>query len=341
MRLLESRIRSVPSQLARASSPVLRDLGLLERWVVTGVGGSELPARLLTHLLCAASFQAQFAALSSFVEDPDEPLSAAVANADALVVFSQSLSPNAQIPLRHVERYRRVFLVTSLRPDDVRIAALIARGVTIVEHGPPHEEGLLVRVIGPLLASTAALSLALAACASAGRALPAWATETSQIAKASELASEQATCLTHVLVQNGARKPLALLVTGDEAEWLAPLALRIVESLGMSHVPVWDTLGFAHGPLQATYDTPCILLALDSGRNCAILDRVARVLAPERHTLIRISATLPAPLSMFECAAAIDALTLSSLQQLPRSLAVWPGQGCDKPLYQFNGETNS
>ena len=69
------------------------------RYLVTGIGVSEGPARCLVSLLARGGRCAVFLPLSAFAEGP--PPGAW----DTLVLFSQGLSPNAQIALSFARRH--------------------------------------------------------------------------------------------------------------------------------------------------------------------------------------------------------------------------------------------
>nr|MCU0684246.1 hypothetical protein [Polyangiaceae bacterium] len=163
LELLASRCRGVASVLAATAAspppdlPGARGAGL--RWLVTGIGASEGPARFLVHLLrTELGLRARFAPLSSFLPERDAP------PADALVIFSQGLSPNARLALERASAYERALLVTGLEPDAHAppaspartLADYQARGLGIWCHPPPSEDGLLLRVQGPAAATLTA-----------------------------------------------------------------------------------------------------------------------------------------------------------------------------------------
>src|SRR5262249_58617891 len=124
--------------------PLDLDVTGIRRLATTGIGSSEAHARLLAHLV------AEHTALPARFLPPSALLVPVPGCAeDALVVFSQGLSPNAQLALAHAARWRRVVAATAVT-DAGRLAALRARGVTVVPFAGEGEFGTLVRVIGPL-----------------------------------------------------------------------------------------------------------------------------------------------------------------------------------------------
>ena len=127
--LLTERLDRVPRALREALyQPALRvpfDPRTLRRIRVTGLGSSEAQARLLAALLSEyAGFDARFVPTGELVAGP--PPGAAD---EALVVFSQGLSPNARFALRDAARWRHAVLVTAVTEDaagpDVAIQAAI------------------------------------------------------------------------------------------------------------------------------------------------------------------------------------------------------------------------
>ena len=142
--LLEKRVEEIPGEVERALSCELaidEDLAALAnaRWISTGAGSSEGPARLFATLLRERGVVADYAPISSFV--------AGAPRADALVIVSQRLSPNATFPISRERSYKKVFLVTTVDARDV------APNVRVVKHGPRDEDGLLLRVVGPAAAN--------------------------------------------------------------------------------------------------------------------------------------------------------------------------------------------
>ena len=76
-----------------------------------------------------------------------------------------------------------------------------------------------------------------------------------------------------------------------------------------------------------------IALCGASDGTAPLLDRLERVLHPARHRLIRLSATTPGAMAVFEHGAGLDRLMISALEARPRDLNCWPAKGVDEPLY--------
>jgi hypothetical protein len=306
--------------------------GLLE---VSGVGGSELPARLLVTALADAGLPARFVALSRFVV-ADVPM----ARAAARVVFSQSLSPNARLAL-HASTANppggagdapATMLLVSARDE-----AAAGPSPPVLVHGPEEESGLLLRVIGPLQACLLAADLAMALRGVSPTVSP----ETLRVALARAAGhADIVSCVRPDDVDAIDERPVVLLTEGIESELGAALALKLVEGLG-SEARAGDALGFAHGTLQSIYNRRVDVVLL-TREGSSLRERVRSVLVPERHALIEHHAMLPFPYAVLERAAFLDRLVLNTLEQHPAAaarLAAWPGQGADGALYHLGATT--
>ncbi len=334
--ILRERARLLPNELARAAAvendPLPLPRGERTRFVVTGLGASEGPARVLVAVLAEVGLAAVFAPASAFLAPVAPP-------GDVLVIVSQQLSPNARIPLRCRERYLEVVLVTALDPaSDPRAAELARAGVRIVRHGPEREEQLLLRVLGPAAASVAATRAALAAAASLG-VVPDWVGALGEVPRAVEEALARGESGSPALFDDWA----ALVCGGGCTEVLQLPRVKLVEGLGLVDPPVWDACGVVHGPFQAFWERPLTLLYFhrrgDAG-GLALRERLQASVAPDRHRMWVHEGTLPGPLILFEHDAAVLGLVLATLAAKPRNLIRWPGQGRDRPVYAVSEETD-
>lgn len=324
LELLAERVAALPSALAAAASeppPAAADLSP-GPFAVTGAGGSEGPARIFSDRLARAGIPARFVPLSAFVA-PTPP----VRRDDRLVIVSQGLSPNARLALAHRSRVARCVVITATRPTrdgDERSAALAEvaqEGHHVITHGPPREGELLVRVLGPALATLAVLRLAGEI---TGDPLP-----------VTDLGAAVARALAAAPEGELPREALtALVIAGDGGARAHGLRWKILEALERGDPPVWDVLQFAHGPLQQYFDAPATLITLERAdpHHAALFERLAAVV-PAHHRLLRLKATLPEPLAWFEHDAMLDAVVLRELRRDPRDLVQWPGKGQDQALY--------
>lgn len=312
--LLGERIATIPAALAETLATPLPDgierLASMHRFVVTGGGMSEGPARVLTALLRRAGRDAVFVAQSRFVEWPEPP-----APRTALVLFSQGLAPNARLPLPHASAFGASLVVTSKHE---------VHGVSMVWTLPPaSEDRLLLRVVGLSVALCAAVRLAHAI--------------TGRTEDLAMLPAVVARRLAEPAVDLS-RGPLALVVDDRLIDLAMPLRWKLLEGLRVGDPPVWDVLQVAHGPLQSFYEheTTLLLVRGTPARHDALFAGLRAVLSPERHRVVELRATLEGDAAIVELDAALDAALLTTLRHHPISLDDWPSRGLDGPLYDVS-----
>ncbi len=321
--LLQARLRAIPAALDEVlklelAAPATRS------FAVTGGGLSEGPARFLVALLAGElGLPATYWPLSSFAAP------AIGARAETLVLFSQGLAPNARLPLEHTDAFAATILFTSVRDERQLAAAAKRRNCTIVTLPPLEESGLLLRVIGPACATLAAARLGRAL---AGDALP----PLDDVPALYDRLQETPVALG--LVHGGELPPVALVAGGRYLRSLFGQRWKLLEGLHVPDPPIWDVLQVAHGPFQSFYERAMTLLALERAEaphEAPLFDKLAEVLAPERHRLVRLRAERPFPLAWFEHDALANALLIDALRARPTDLVHWPGHGHDGPLYEI------
>ena len=325
-RLLAERIALLPAIVRDAARdaevPLDLDVTGIRRLATTGIGSSEAHARLLAHLVAEnTTLPARFLPPSTLLA-PGRGCAE-----DALVVFSQGLSPNALLALTHAARWRRVVAATAVT-DAGRLAPLRARGVTVVPFAGEGEFGTLVRVIGPLTGSLCALRLARA-----------FGVDSSLPHDRLAAAVAQAPAAAAGVPSAALAAPLALVASGAYAELVSNLRRKILEGMLRPMPPVWDPLELAHGPFQQAFAAPATFLALtrpDAPEEQPLLARLEAMLEPERHALVRLPATLPMPFSLFEHEMQLNALLLRDLESRAVDQMRWPGRGREQPLYDVS-----
>jgi hypothetical protein len=281
-RLVEERVGSIAQEIERALLVSLDGPNMLRSpapsWITTGAGASEGPARLLAWLLRSGGRMAEHVPISSFLGE-------APPSGDVCAVVSQCLSPNARLPLAHAKSYAEMLLLTTVGdvPD----------GICTIRHGPRDEEGLLLRVVGPAVANVIAMRFT-------GHEPP---PDRSALADA----RRRAEAATGGLDPRALHDIVGLVAMGPDVALCDGLRHKMLEALGRVH-PVWDLCGIVHGPLQSFYDRQATLVTLErEGASSELFERLASVLHPERHRVVR----------------------------LPRDLLEWPGKGRDAPLYEL------
>jgi len=327
------------AQAAAAAMPALPFIPGAARCIVTtGVGSSAAHARLLAHLLrTEVGLPARAADAGEFIAPRGD------AGADALVVFSQGLSPNGRLPLTQAETWLGVVLVTAVERDGAppeKRAALSAleqaRGLCLPLPGG-LEYGTLLRLGGPLAGYAVAYRLADAIARAAERQSTALALDPPRLVRAMAAAAAHAAAFAADALDG----EIALLASGGYGALAGNLQLKLLEGLLEPLPPVWDLVGFAHGPFQALFARRATLLMLqraDAPGEAALLERLRAMLDPRRHRLLLLPATLPGAQALFEHEALLNALILRAIATRGIDQACWPGLGKDGPLYDVAGE---
>lgn len=320
----EDCVHDVRAQLGNVAVELRRvaSLAIAERppasTVVTGIGGSEGPARLFATGASTPTSPVRFVPLSSFASTRPR--------AERLVLFSQGLSPNARLALARRADFAETLLIGAVDPEtepDLERRALARtlrdEGVVAITHGPPHESGMLVRLVGPTVASAVALRVA------------------SMLGGAPFDADRAARAYVRCSAENAEplppNAPLALVAAGALTETLLGLRWKWLETFG-ADPHVFDVLACAHGPLQALYERPATWLAFESPASEGLVARLSRAL-PSHHALRRLRVDDDPSIAFFEATAHLDAHLVATLAAHPRDLRCWPGRGADAPLYDL------
>ena len=291
--------------------------------VLTGIGASAAVARtaeqLLRHeLRLRVSMQPLSEFLSSDVS----------AQGTTLVILSQELCPNARLALQRVDGFHQTLLLSSLAHDDERLGALAGRG-TVWTLPPDTERGLLVRMMGPLATTLALLRLAWAC---SGKTPPA---ALARVPEAMEAALQAGFAVARDWADEHTRPPF--LAMGWYASALASIRWTWMEALWVEEPANWDLLEVVHGPWQSRIDARGPWLAFTRPDEAPGLWERFESMLPATQRLVRVPATLPAPLCFFEHFAFIQALLCGLLARRDVDLNHWPGEGTDGPLYRFDG----
>lgn len=302
-------------------------------WDVVGLGASEGPARLLASVLQSLGHTSRYLPISQLLERPHPTTLAS----RGLVVFSQGLSPNAQIALEPAQHYGQAVLITAtteLRPARHRLVESFPGAV--LRHLPESEPGGLLRLVGPPCAALTGLLFALELHARRGGTAPKWETELGEI---SGTLREEGRLPAEALGADLA----ACLAVGTDLETASALCWKWQEAL-YARLPVAaDVLGFAHGALQSFYEEPAVIMALHRPRETVhelLWPRLEKALHASRHRIVPLTARLPGPLAFFEFDAACNAIMLAEMQARNIDPGTWPGQSQDAPLYQIDSLAN-
>lgn len=342
--ILRTRAAELPACLREVAAEITPAPRSDHAFVVTGIGASEGPARAMAALLRTTwNVRATFTPLSTFAVGEPRALG------DALVVFSQSLSPNACLALDRAREFTGAVLFTSTpsapstpsTPEQAASGGARAALDRFREHGRvvtlpsacgagaeaiARERGTLVRVLGPCAATLAA---ALHVGAASARDVPA-------LLAAIDAAPSRARAATSHLHDAELDGRIIFVTAGEYGELCSGIGSLWLEALYAPRPPMCDVLQIAHGPFQEFYESPMLIVALERpGAESALFDRLAEMLVPERHSLVRLSSPLLAPLACIDHLAQVNELVCRALRARPRDLRAWPGAGRDGPLYEL------
>jgi creatinine amidohydrolase len=340
---LRARFAGAPAlvrEALEAPPPALScDPRTLRRIRTTGIGSSESHARALAFLLSERlGLDARFTPTGALAAGPPPG-----SEADALIVFSQGLSPNARFALSAPERWRAALLVTAATPEaagtgtSAWLAALETAGCGVVRFEPENEFDGLARFQGPLTGLAAALGVARAFAGALGCEASLETARPEDVA--ARIAGAEAAldaALAGVPAASLTRR-FAFLASGGYAELASNLRQKLLEGLLLPLPPAWDLLEFAHGPFQQCFLHEMAFLALqraDAPDEDLWLARLRELLVPERHALLPLRATLPGVYALFEHEAQLDALVLRQQEAQGLDPARWPGRGREAALYR-------
>ncbi len=329
--VLVGRVRRTPAALdATLAAP---ECALDEAWwsraqiVVTGVGLAAGPARVAANLLASLGVPARFEPLGAFA--------CGAPRGQALCVFSQGLSPNAQLAMSRVGSYERALLVTSARvarrdapAHDHALGRWCAAGGGVWGLPPDEVEGgMLLRVIAPICAALGAARLA----ARLGRARGVHADWLGDLERVPE---RHARMLGEARPSPRGDRALALVTVGLSSELTHGLMWKVMEALWSEPPMCVDVMDFAHGPLQSLEGTRALVLAMHGPERAhdALAVRFGEVLGGG-HELARVRAEGPGPLALFEFDAALNVWACEELRGFTGDLGEWPAKGRDGALY--------
>jgi fructoselysine-6-P-deglycase FrlB-like protein len=340
--LLAQRIAQIPAVLAAMLRQPPADLKpatlASQRFIITGTGSSEAHARYLAMLLNLYTGRAaSYLPLSGFVDSPSGAFTG-----KTLVVFSQGLSPNAQIALRRRTEFAHTLLFTATTPATARAAgkadraalleSILAGGGELIEFPLAEEYTTLIRFVGPMAGYLACLQFA------ARFSCCRFPSPTE-----ADILPLLAATPPPDLLDAMTRLPSAfsqgfnLVTAAPISDFAQNLACKFMEGLYWACPPVSDFLQFAHGPFQQMNARPHPVVILQGG-SAAEAELVARSVTMLREVglsafVIRVDA--PPLTSIFGFEAALNALVFALMRHQRIDQVNWPGKGRDDLLYGF------
>ncbi len=340
--LLAERLSLIPSilgsMLAEGPKPLNQRTLEGQRFIITGTGSSEAHARYLSTLLnLHTDRSAAYLPLSGFVDSP-----AVNFLGKTLVVFSQGLSPNAQIALQRSPDFDHCVLFTATTPEDAEAAGkpdraqllrdLTVRGGELVVFPLAEEYTTLIRFVGPLAGYLACLQFAGQFPASRAP-LPCAESLLPLLSQQAPEGLKDAMCNLPSAFAAG----FNLITAAPISDYSQNLACKFMEGLFWSCPGISDFLQFAHGPFQqmTAQPKPVVILQGDGAGEAEMVKRSVDMLRGVGASAYVIKVDAPPLLSIFGFEAALNEAVFAAMQHLRVDQVNWPGKGRDDQLYGF------
>lgn len=340
--LLASRLARIPAvlaeMLARPPAPLQPATLAAGHFIVTGTGSSEAHARYLVMLLNLHTERtASYLPLSGFIAAHREAFAGRT-----LVVFSQGVSPNAQIALNRHRDFAHTVLFSATTPEVAAAAGkperaallrrLLAAGGELVVFPLAEEYTTLIRFVGPMAGYLACLQFAAQLAGCRFRVPPAEAI-------LPLLAAEPPAELLQAMLETPEKfaRGFNLVCAAPISEFAQNLACKFMEGVFWPCPPISDFLQFAHGPFQqmSAHPRPVVILQGDSPLEAELVRRSVRMLAATGLPAYVVQVNAPPLYSIFGFEAAFNRLVFALMQRLGTDQVNWPGKGRDDLLYGF------
>ncbi len=340
--LLARRFALIPEIISQmVSQPVRPQFAQrlpLDRCIITGTGSSEAHARYLAYLLnFHTSTAAAYLPLSGFSDLHRETF-----KDKTLILFSQGLSPNAQLALRYAPEFAHTILFTSTTPEIARSAGkperaaqldtFMANGGELIVFPLAEEYTTLIRVVGPIAGYLACLQFV--------SALPHSRITAPGMTELSPLLSLKAPgALIEEIKSNPSRyaQGLHLLAASPTSEYAQNLACKFMEGLFWPCPSISDFLQFAHGPFQQVTARPHPVIILQSNfpAEAELATRAATMLTEAGQPPYSIYISASPQLAIFGYETIFNDLVLKLIAHFGIDQINWPGRGRDDLLYGF------
>ncbi|MCF3651983.1 creatininase [Synoicihabitans lomoniglobus] len=334
-----SRIPAILSDMLTAGPRPLAPATLAsERFIVTGTGSSEAHARYLATLFNLHTDRAAaYLPLSGFVDAP-----AANFAGKTLVVFSQGVSPNAQIALQRGRDFAHTILFSATTPEAAEAAGkpdraqllrhLIQRGGELIEFPLAEEYTTLIRFVGPLAGYLATLQFA-AQFPRSRVPVPSAETLLPLLEVKAPPALREAMCQLPSAFAGG----FNVITAAPISDYSQNLACKFMEGLYWNCPAISDFLQFAHGPFQqmTAHPKPAIILQGDGPGEAEMVQRSVNMLRGVGAGAYVIQVDAPPLLSIFGFESALNDLVFAVMRHLSIDQVNWPGKGRDDLLYGF------
>lgn len=340
--LLARRLAQIPDvlseMLARGPASLKPATLASTQFIITGTGSSEAHARYLAMLLNLYTQRtAAYLPLSGFT-DLHRPAFAG----KTLVVFSQGVSPNAQIAIRRRADFAHTVLFTATTPATARVAGkkdratlldtLIEAGGELVEFPLAEEYTTLIRFVGPMAGYLACLQFVAQ--------LPDCRFSPPRAGEILRLVDQRPPADLLSAMKNAPTRFSAgfnLITAAPISEFAQNLACKFMEGVFWPCPPISDFLQFAHGPFQQTtaHPHPVVILQGDAPLEAELVARSVAMVRAVGLEVFVVRVDAPPLISIFGFEAALNRLVFELIRERGVDQVNWPGKGRDDRLYGF------
>lgn len=340
--VLMRRLEQIPGEIAGVlvrGQPQLRpNTRASDRFLVTGTGSSEAHARYFCYLINLYTDRlATYLPLSSFLH-----IDESMTRNRTLVVFSQGVSPNAQIALRRHLEFAHTVLFTSTTPHQAReagkhdradlISDIVEQGGDIVYFPLGEEYTTLIRFVGPMCGYLACLQFVsqLSGCTfempGPGHLLPLL-----DLLPPQDLLQDMLT--RPELFQRG----FNLICAAPISDFSQNLACKFMEGLFWNCPQISDFLQFAHGPFQQSTAAPrpVVILQGPLSVETELVRRSREMLNSVKLPSYVVEVNCPPLYSIIGFEAIFNILIMKAMIHYGIDQINWPGKGRDDQLYGF------
>ena len=340
--LLAKRLAQIPGMLggmlARGAAPLKPATLAATHFIITGTGSSEAHARYLTMLLNLHTRRAAaYLPLSGFTAQYKPSFAG-----KTLIVFSQGVSPNAQIALRRRSEFSNTVLFTATTPATALTAgkpdraallqAILDEGSELVEFPLAEEYTTLIRFVGPMAGYLACLQFTaqLSCCRFKRPPAP-------DILRL--LDTQPPADLLEAMQRTPERfaSGFSIVTAAPISEFAQNLACKFMEGVFWPCPSVSDFLQFAHGPFQQTtaHPHPVVILQGDAPVEADLVGRSLTMLREVGLEAYVIHVNAPPLISIFGFETALNRLVFALINRFGTDQINWPGKGRDDQLYGF------
>ncbi|CAF3559379.1 unnamed protein product [Rotaria sp. Silwood1] len=353
--LIEQRLAQIPPLLLSMLEEILPALSSstldAQSFIVTGIGSSEAHARYLTLLInLYTDRQALFIGFTGF-----QRFTTRFRSNQILILFSQGLSPNAQMIIKYGQQYfPHILLFTSMDDEQMRRKCpwIEKEKIESIQFPLNNEYTTLIRVIGPICGFLAAILFIQRF--TNKHLIEKDNLQTTLIRNTSSSLSliSGYSNLRQAMIEDDnqqfSRGPFHLILSSPLIDVCQNLLYKFVEGLYWSSPTVYDYLQFAHGPFQQlrslTDRSTAIICIVDSSSplNVELEHRLRQMIdeCNKQQQLVHIYTLYLSSssiiYSIFELEMKFNQLIFEIMCKRQTQQIDWPGKGQDQPLYAFS-----